>query len=111
MMKISIPTYSVGDPSTKKKGPKSEDRASEPAKRMRQNKQTRHASLIEAVINTAVGFGINFGMQVYLFVLLGLNIPHTMSFAITVAFTGISMIRSFIMRRIFETLRVRGTLP
>jgi hypothetical protein len=97
--------------SRKTKSLKSEDRASELGRRIRLIKQTRRASLIEITVNTAVGFVINFLMQVYLFVLMGLSIPHSTSFVITVAFTGISMVRSFVMRRVFETMRVRGLLP
>jgi hypothetical protein len=78
---------------------------------MRLSKQTRHASLTETIVNTTVGFGINFAAQVALFHLFDISAPLSTNFVIAVIFTVLSVIRGFIMRRIFETLRVRGILP
>jgi hypothetical protein len=78
---------------------------------MRLSKQTRHASLIETIVNTAVGLGINLAAQVLVFPLFGIYIHITTNLAIAGIFTAISIIRGFVMRRIFETLRVRGILP
>jgi hypothetical protein len=73
-------------------------------------KQTRRASLIESVINTAVGFFINVAAQAAFFPLFGIYIPLHTNLSIAVIFTCISIIRGFVMRRVFETLRVNGIL-
>ena len=71
-------------------------------------KQTRKASLIESVLNTALGFGVGFAAQVVTFPWFGVNLPVASQFAIAAIFTVVSIARGFVLRRLFETLRVRG---
>lgn len=78
---------------------------------MTQIKQTRKASLVETVLNTALGYGVALASQIIVFPWFGINIPISSNIAIGLIFTVISIARGFILRRVFEQLRVRGVLP
>jgi hypothetical protein len=74
-------------------------------------KQSRKASLVEALINVDVGFGINMAMQFALFAWFGIHLAIRDGLIIGLIFTVVSIARSFILRRAFEALRVNGILP
>lgn len=76
-----------------------------------QRKQTRKASLVETLLNTALGYGIALSAQIIVFPWFGINIPLSSNIAIGVIFTVVSIARGFVLRRAFEALRVRGVLP
>tara|TARA_R100001369_G_C3286371_1_gene163044 strand:+ start:516 stop:731 length:216 start_codon:yes stop_codon:yes gene_type:complete len=64
--------------------------------------QTKKNSLIEAVTNTAVGFGISLVSIFIILPLLGIESTPTKNVTITVYFTVISIVRSYVLRRIFN---------
>lgn len=64
-------------------------------------------SLIEAFTNVVVGYGIAVMTQVAVFPLFGLNPSLRDNLIMGGAFTVVSLVRSYALRRIFETLRVR----
>lgn len=71
--------------------------------------QTRTQSLIETLLNTAIGYGINLTAQVAIFPMFGIRITLHESAMIGVAFTGISIARGFVLRRFFNWFHsVRG---
>jgi hypothetical protein len=74
-------------------------------------KQTRKASLAESLMNVAIGYGIALASQIVVFPWFGINIPLSSNIAIGLIFTVVSIGRSFALRRLFESLRVRGMLP
>lgn len=65
-------------------------------------KQDKMDSLMEAVTNTAVGFVIS--LITWHFVAIAMGIPMTMSenLIITGIFTVVSIIRGYVLRRIFD---------
>jgi hypothetical protein len=71
-------------------------------------KQSRRMSLVESLVNIVVGFGINMTAQIYVFALFGVHISLATSFYIGVFFTVISIARSYLLRRAFEAIRMRG---
>lgn len=73
-------------------------------------KQTRRASLLESLLNTAVGFGISLATQEVIFWALSIHTHFATDVGITCIFTVVSIIRSFSLRRLFEHLRVTGLL-
>jgi hypothetical protein len=73
-------------------------------------KQTRRASLVESIANVTIGYGIAVGSQILVFPLFGLIVPLRDNIEIGVIFTAISLVRSFVLRRTFEFLRVRNVL-
>lgn len=64
--------------------------------------QSRLGSLIEAVLNTAIGFVINVTAQRYVFPLFGFDPPLAANLAIASIFTVISIIRGYVLRRWFN---------
>lgn len=70
-------------------------------------KQSRFMSLVEAVTNVVVGFGVAVTAQVLVFPVFGIRLPLGTNVQIAVVFTLISIVRSFVLRRIFEAIRIR----
>jgi len=69
-------------------------------------KQTRLMSLIEAIANVIVGYGVAVIAQILVFPVFGLQTTLIQNLKMGLIFTGISLIRSFALRRLFEALRV-----
>jgi|TARA_B110000503_G_C6840649_1_gene286706 hypothetical protein len=67
--------------------------------------QSRHMSLVEAVTNVVVGYVLAVATQIVVFPWFGLQASLGENLAIGLAFSGISVIRSFALRRFFERLR------
>lgn len=68
-------------------------------------KQSRLMSLIEAIANVGVGFGVAVLAQIVVFPLFGLDVPFKDNLLIGVIFTGVSILRAYTLRRLFEALR------
>jgi hypothetical protein len=66
--------------------------------------QTRRQSLFEAVANIAIGMGVAFGAQLIVFPALGMQVRLDQNVAITIAFTAVSLARSYALRRFFNWL-------
>lgn len=73
-------------------------------------KQSRTMSLVEAISNVAVGFGVALATQVIVFPWFGLHASLADNLLIGTIFAGVSVVRSFVLRRLFEYLRVRGSV-
>ena len=71
-------------------------------------KQSRLMSLIEAIANVVVGYGIAVLTQLVVFPWFGLPAHLDDALAIGGIYTGISLARGFALRRLFEWLRVRA---
>lgn len=65
-------------------------------------------SLVEALINVAIGFGINFLANWLIFPLFGFHITLRENLLIGVIYTVISVARSYVIRRWFNHLIVRA---
>lgn len=72
------------------------------------NKQSRRMSLVESIANVVVGFGIAVLTQIAVFPIFGLQVSLTDNLVIGLAFTAVSIARSFALRRVFEEFRVRA---
>jgi hypothetical protein len=70
-------------------------------------KQSRLMSLAESLANVLVGYGLAVATQILIFPLFGLVVTITENLQIGLVFTGVSIVRSYALRRGFETLRVR----
>ena len=64
--------------------------------------QTRLGSLIEAWINVAIGFAINFCANLLILPLIGFHISISQNLFIGVLYTLISVARSYVIRRWFN---------
>ena len=71
--------------------------------------QSRWASLFEAVVNVGVGFLVSLVVWTYVVVPLW-NLPVTMgeNLQITALFTAVSVVRSYVWRRIFNYYMTKG---
>lgn len=64
--------------------------------------QTRLESLIEALTNVAIGFGINLVANMTILPAMGFKLSIGDGLLIGVFFTGISVARSYVLRRWFQ---------
>ena len=69
-------------------------------------KQSRLMSLIEAITNVIVGYGVAVMTQILIFPIFGLHATLAQNLQMGLLFTGVSIIRSFLLRRLFEAIRV-----
>ena len=67
--------------------------------------QTKWGSFVEAWANILVGFSINFFANLAILPIFGFNVTGGQAFWIGVLFTGISLIRSYVLRRWFNGLK------
>lgn len=65
--------------------------------------QTQKQSFIEAITNTAVGFGISLAATFVVFPLVGVATTPFKNVLITIFFTVISILRGYIVRRWFNS--------
>lgn len=70
--------------------------------------QTRKGSLFEALTNIAVGFGVALISQIIIFPLYDVHVPITTDLAITLWFTLVSLVRSYLLRRFFNARLARA---
>jgi len=66
--------------------------------------QSRRLAIIEAVTNVVVGYALAVITQIILFPLFGLHASLGDNLAIGSVFVGVSLIRSFVLRRLFNRL-------
>lgn len=73
-------------------------------------KQSKSMSMVESVVNVAVGFGISLGAQIVFLPMLGVTVSMTQNFIFALIMTAISIARSYLLRRVFEALHIRRPL-
>lgn len=73
-------------------------------------KQSKFMSWLESCINIAVGFGISLAAQMFFLPLLGVAIDFHQNLFFALIMTVISLLRSFLLRRLFEALHIRRPL-
>lgn len=62
-------------------------------------------SLVEAMANVAVGYGVAVLTQTIAFPLFGIETSLAQNLGIGALFTAVSLVWSFVLRRTFEALR------
>ena len=70
-------------------------------------KQSLWMSLVESIVNVVDGYVVAVGAQLMVFPLFRLHATLGDNLMIGLIFTGVSLVRSFLLRRVFETLRLR----
>jgi len=66
--------------------------------------QSKRMSLVEAISNTAIGFGVNYTANLLIFPLFGMHISLRDNFLLGLIYTAISILRSYCLRRCFNAL-------
>ena len=69
--------------------------------------QSRAMSFVEAVANVVVGFGLAVLTQVLVFPVFGITVTFDQHVSIAVIFTLVSLVRGYVLRRLFERRRFR----
>jgi hypothetical protein len=67
--------------------------------------QSRAMSLVESIANVIIGFWLAVLTQILVFPLFGLTVTLTQNLLIGCLFTLTSMVRSYVLRRMFEAMR------
>lgn len=67
--------------------------------------QTKAGSAVEAITNTLIGFVINFSANLIVLPMFDMKVTPSKALGIGVVFTGISLIRSYVLRRHFNRMR------
>ena len=71
-------------------------------------KQSRTMSMIEAATNVIVGYVLAVATQIVVFPWFGIETGLAEHMAIGLAFVGVSLARGYLLRRVFEAIRVRN---
>ena len=69
--------------------------------------QSRRMSAVEAVVSTAIGYIVAVATQMVVFPIFGLRVGVIENLGIGLAFTAVSVVRSYLVRRLFERLHRR----
>jgi len=69
--------------------------------------QLKRHSFLESIINVAVGYGVALLSQIIVFPLFSLTVSLESNIKIGLIFTVISIVRSYVLRRIFNKLTDR----
>jgi len=74
-------------------------------------KQSPAMSLLEAISNVVVGYGVAVVTQMLVFPVFSLQTTLGQNLKMGLVFTVVSIARSFTLRRVFEAIRVRIGKP
>ena len=70
--------------------------------------QSRAMSLVEAATNVVVGYVLAILTQIVVFPWFGIDATLGEHMAIGLAFVGVSLARAYLLRRLFEAIRMRS---
>jgi hypothetical protein len=73
--------------------------------------QTKLGSFIESWANVGIGFAINWTANMTVLPLFGWSVTGTQAFNIGLIFTVISVVRSYVLRRVFNKIRNLHHVP
>ena len=66
-------------------------------------KQSRAMSLVESIANVIVGFGVAVLTQIVVFPWFGIEVGLADNMKIGMVFVGVSLVRGYLLRRLFES--------
>ncbi len=69
--------------------------------------QSRTMSLVEAATNVIVGYVLAIVTQIVVFPWFGIETELAEHMAIGIVFVGVSLVRGYLLRRLFEALQAR----
>jgi len=69
-------------------------------------KQSRAMSLVEAATNVIVGYALAIATQIVVFPWFGIATGLAEHMTIGLVFVGVSLARSYLLRRLFEAIRM-----
>ena len=69
--------------------------------------QTRLMSAVETAANILIGFAVSFASQIAIFPIFDIHLSMATNLQLTLFFTIISIIRSYALRRFFNSIRIK----
>ena len=69
--------------------------------------QSRAMSLVEATTNVIVGYALAIATQMVVFPWFGIETGLAEHLTIGLTFVGVSLVRGYLLRRLFEAIRMR----
>ena len=72
-------------------------------------KQSRIMSMAEAAANVVVGYVLAIATQIVVFPWFGIETGLPEHLTIGLAFVGVSLARGYLLRRLFEAIRIRSS--
>ena len=66
--------------------------------------QSRAQSMIESAANVVIGYMVALGSQLVVFPMFGVHLPLQDNLLIGLWFTAISLVRSYLVRRLFNRM-------
>ncbi len=69
--------------------------------------QSRAMSMIEAATNVVVGYVLAIATQIVMFPWFGIETGLAEHLTIGLAFVGVSLVRGYLLRRLFEAIRLQ----
>jgi hypothetical protein len=70
-------------------------------------KQSRAMSLVESITNVVVGYMLAIATQIVVFPWFGIETGLAEHLTLGLAFVGVSLVRGYLLRRLFEAIRMR----
>ena len=70
--------------------------------------QSRTMSMVEATANVVVGYVLAIATQIVVFPWFGIEARLAEHLSIGLAFVGVSLARGYLLRRLFEAIRMRS---
>lgn len=70
--------------------------------------QSRTMSLVESIANVIVGYGVAVLTQIVVFPWFGIEVGLADNMKIGMVFVGVSLVRGYLLRRLFEWVRDRS---
>ena len=67
--------------------------------------QTKRKSLIESTVQTLIGLGTSILVQITIYPLMGIPVTFEQNLIITAIFFIVSIVRGYLVRRLFETAK------
>jgi hypothetical protein len=71
-------------------------------------RQSRIMSMVETATNVVVGYGLAIATQIMVFPWFGIEAALKEHLAIGLVFMAVSLVRGYLLRRLFEAIRVRS---
>jgi hypothetical protein len=68
--------------------------------------QKKSHSLAESLFNVLIGFAVSYAANLIVLPWFGFKVSHSAAFGIGLIFTVISIVRSYVLRRIFNRITV-----
>ena len=68
-------------------------------------KQTKKKSMIESFVQTVIGLATSILIQITIYPMMGIPVTFSQNLIITLVFFLVSIVRGYIVRRIFEKLK------